>query len=87
VVYTRIIDVEGNVTVSFLTSKTKVAPLKTAQTIPRLELLAAVTGARLIEAVLCAVKRLDISPEIFGWSDSTTVLNWLRSWQMADICC
>ena len=78
-VYTRIVDVNGTVKVSFLTSKTKVAPLKMTQSIPRLELSAAVTGVRLINAVLVAINRLDLQPEIFGWSDSTTVLNWLNS--------
>jgi len=53
VVYLRVVDLQDEVTVHFLTSKTKVTPLKASQadeslTIPRLELCAALLLKRLL---------------------------------------
>lgn len=68
---------EGNiVTISFLTSKTRVAPLK-PMSIPRLELQAALAGARLGSNIRKTLQ-LKISNS-FYWSDSKTVLYWIRS--------
>ena len=58
--------------------KTKVAPVK-EQSVPRLELMAAVLGARAITFL-----RKQLQPplhlvKVVLWSDSTTVLQWLRS--------
>ncbi|XP_055604521.1 uncharacterized protein LOC129752777 [Uranotaenia lowii] len=75
VVYARIID-EGVPKCAIIAAKTKVAPLKPLS-IPRLELQAAVEGSRLIERITNALT-LPISRR-FIWSDSTTVLAWLRS--------
>ncbi|XP_062539143.1 uncharacterized protein LOC134207436 [Armigeres subalbatus] len=76
VVYFRIIDMEGNPQCSLVTAKTKVAPLKYVS-IPRLELMAAVLGARLLTFV---VENHTIPiQQRFCWSDSNTVLAWLRS--------
>ena len=75
VVYVR--ETFGNhVTVKFLTSKARVAPLKHT-TIPKLELCAALTGMKLIQAVLHSLRFLSIRPTVCAWSDSTTVLHWL----------
>ena len=52
--------------------KGRVAPLK-AQSICRLELMAALTGARLAETV--AVELMTKIEKITFWSDSTTVLH------------
>ncbi|XP_055915334.1 uncharacterized protein LOC129948382 isoform X1 [Eupeodes corollae] len=56
--------------------KTRVAPIK-LMSIPRLELQAAVIGARLAKSLL-ATHSIQISKLTF-WSDSRTVLSWLRS--------
>ncbi|XP_011707941.1 PREDICTED: uncharacterized protein LOC105462788 [Wasmannia auropunctata] len=74
-VYIRSQDPEGNYQVSLLCAKSRVAPLQ-QQTIPRLELCAALLLARLVAK---AVQSLGISFEkITCWSDSTIVLSWLR---------
>ncbi|XP_055909887.1 uncharacterized protein LOC129944468 [Eupeodes corollae] len=59
-----------------LRCKTRVAPIK-LMSIPRLELQAAVIGARLAKSLL-ATHSIQISKLTF-WSDSRTVLSWLRS--------
>ena len=59
---------------TFVMAKTRVAPLKTL-TLPRLELMAAVIGARLARHIQ---RSIDVS-EIYMWSDSMIVLCWLRS--------
>ena len=56
-------------------SKTKVSPLK-ALTLPRLELQAASLAASHLQFILSSL-RLHVS-EITAWSDSTTVLRWIK---------
>ena len=60
--------------VSFVLAKTRVAPLK-ALTIPRLELMATLVGARLTKFVLQAIPSCD--PSVFIWSDSQIVVHWV----------
>ena len=74
VVYLRMIDADGNVQVTLVTSKTKVAPIKRL-TIPRLELC----GAHLLTQLLYHVKEVFGLPiaQATAWTDGTIVLNWL----------
>ncbi|XP_062557227.1 uncharacterized protein LOC134222098 [Armigeres subalbatus] len=65
-----------NVHCSIVAAKTRVAPLKFVS-IPRLELQAAVVGARLASAVTDALS-YNISRKFF-WTDSRDVLCWLNS--------
>lgn len=67
---------EGNVTTSFVMSKCRVAPIHHL-TIPRMELSAALLGARLAQTIKRAL-RLKIDAETY-WSDSSTVLRWIYS--------
>lgn len=76
VAYLRTEDQQGDVEVSFLTARSKVAPKK-QQSIPRLELCAALTGAQLAKVVTTELT-LPIH-HITLWTDSTTVLTWLKS--------
>lgn len=75
VAYFRIID-KGEVRCSLVASKTKVAPLQSLS-IPRLELMAALIGARLRKTIEenHSVK----VTRTFLWSDSTTVVAWIKS--------
>ncbi|XP_058817717.1 uncharacterized protein LOC131681029 [Topomyia yanbarensis] len=75
-IYARCEDEQGNVKVELLAAKSRVAPLKRL-TIARLELCAAVLATHLHDRVKHAID-IDVSASIF-WSDSTIVLQWLRS--------
>lgn len=80
VAYLRTEDSQGQVQVAFLTARSRVAP-KRQQSRPRLELCAAVTAAQL--ATLLERELMLPLRSIVLWSDSTTVLTWLRS----ESCC
>ena len=76
VAYLRIVDLEEKAHLSLVMSKTRVAPVK-PMTVPRLELQAALLAARMAKTIN---DEIDISiVERTFWSDSTTVLQWIRS--------
>jgi len=54
--------------------KTRVVAPKDDGNIPRLELRAAVLGARLTDSILAALHSYDIK-QVYCWSDSKTVLH------------
>ena len=74
----------GVVHTSPVTAKSRVAPLKTISshrpqlTTPRLELLAAVVGSKLSEMVQAVLSSVVQIQSIRYWSDSMTVLHWIR---------
>ncbi|KAL0829301.1 hypothetical protein ABMA28_004105 [Loxostege sticticalis] len=75
-VYWRVTTPHGDISVSLAAAKAKVAPLKLTS-IPRLELQAAVLGSRLAAAV---IDEHDLKPtRKFYWTDSRTVLTWLKT--------
>ncbi|XP_058817854.1 uncharacterized protein LOC131681160 [Topomyia yanbarensis] len=74
-VYFRL-ETDNGVQVALVGAKTKVAPLKTLS-IPKLELNAAVLGTRLMGAIQ-SQHTFPISRR-YLWSDSGTVLAWIRS--------
>ncbi|XP_070492311.1 uncharacterized protein [Chironomus tepperi] len=67
----------GHVQVALVMAKCRVAPVKYAS-VPKLELMAAVIGARISIVVKSQHKRIKIPSTTF-WSDSITVLRWLYS--------
>ncbi|XP_065186225.1 uncharacterized protein LOC135817053 [Sycon ciliatum] len=66
--------ISTNVSVRLLFAKSRVAPLKET-TIPRLELLAATLGARMINFLR---KELPLQLTTYLWSDSQCVLGWVK---------
>ncbi|XP_055632944.1 uncharacterized protein LOC129773372 [Toxorhynchites rutilus septentrionalis] len=64
------------VSVKLLVSKSKVSPLAVRHTIARLELCAAHLSMQLYKKVASSLR---VVPPAFFWSDSTTVIQWLRS--------
>ncbi|GBO33783.1 hypothetical protein AVEN_31648-1 [Araneus ventricosus] len=63
------------IVVTLVHARSRVAPVKTV-TIPRLELLACLIGARLLSSVLNDLKLYDVN--IYCWTDSTTALCWIQ---------
>ena len=64
--------------ISFVMAKTRVAPIKQL-TLPKLELMAALIGARLLSFIHNAMMDLYPMPEVYLWFDSQIVLSWLHS--------
>jgi len=74
-IYVRVIQRDGSIKVNLLCSKSRVAPLK-LQTIPKLELCAALVAAELVTRVK---NDLDYqSNPCYMWSDSTIALAWIN---------
>ncbi|GFT59084.1 uncharacterized protein TNCV_186611 [Trichonephila clavipes] len=74
-VYCKSKNLKSETLVRLITSKSRVAPIKSL-TIPRLELCAAVLLAKLVKRVVAALQLENA--EIYLWSDSMIVLAWLR---------
>ena len=75
VAYLRTWSQELGYTTSFITSKTRVAPVKSL-TLPRLELMGALLAARL--AVFCKIALKLDDAEVQAYTDSTIALNWIK---------
>ena len=76
VVYLRI-GTTTSVCVRLVVSKARVAPLA-KQTLPRIELLAALILARLVSHVRTALKPIVNINDVFCWTDSMTTLCWIQ---------
>lgn len=76
VAYWRYTFLDGSVSLALIGSKARVAPLKPLS-IPRLELQAAVIATRFAQAILSAHRTQPSA--VHYWTDSTTVLKWIRS--------
>ena len=74
--YLRCINKDGQIHVTLIMSKCKIAPIK-QMTIPRLELQAAVLSAR-SDTLLRSELRLDLLPSYF-WTDSQIVISYLKN--------
>ncbi|XP_063375837.1 uncharacterized protein LOC134663402 [Cydia fagiglandana] len=76
VAYWRLLYTDGTVKLALITSKTRVSPLKPTS-IPRLELQGALIASRLAVTIKEFHKKKPL--RTFLWTDSRTVLGWLRS--------
>lgn len=75
-VYIRTTDGEFNSSVRLVSSRSRVAPLK-VQSLPRLELCAAVLLVKLYNTI---AKALNLSfDKVMFWSDSTITLHWIHA--------
>lgn len=75
--YARFIAMDGSIRVALIMAKSRVAPLKPALDIPKLELQAALVGARLMKFI---GEEIDFKvTERFMWTDNSAVLYWIRS--------
>ena len=69
-------DADGTIMVRMVMARSRLAPIK-KPSIPRMELLACVIGARMANFI---IESFDINlTHCFMWSDSTTALAWIRS--------
>lgn len=76
VAYLRVHDNQNHIHVAFIMARSRVSP-KRQLSIPRLELSAALLGAQLANTLRSELT-LSLAQTIL-WSDSTTVLTWLKS--------
>ncbi|XP_035222540.1 uncharacterized protein LOC118195347 [Stegodyphus dumicola] len=76
VIYLRYVTTDSEIESSFVISKTRVAPLK-KMSLPRLELMGALIGARLASNVIEELeKRLQMN--VYFLSDSSVTLHWIK---------
>lgn len=78
-VYLRTEDPNGNCSVHLLMSKSKVAPVRTHYTIPKLELLGAWLLSKLTQHVALCLQKTIVLSAIYSWTDSRIVLAWIRT--------
>ncbi|XP_044742314.1 uncharacterized protein LOC123304708, partial [Chrysoperla carnea] len=78
VIYSRIIDPDRHLQLHILCAKSKVAPVKTILTIPRLELCATLLLAKLLKCVIAQYSNRVNITNVFAFSDSMVVLNWIN---------
>ncbi|KAL0203752.1 hypothetical protein M9458_001770, partial [Cirrhinus mrigala] len=82
VAYIQTLSPQGDQEIAFLTARSRISPKK-QQSIPRLELCAALTGAQLAK-LLKSELSVPIR-QVTLWSDSTTVLAWIQADSVAEI--
>lgn len=77
--YLRFLFKSDEIKTSLVTSKSRVSPLKTT-TMPRLELLGTLLGARLLETLKSELGNVfDINNDCFLWTDSSIAYAWIKN--------
>ncbi|CAG9127517.1 unnamed protein product [Plutella xylostella] len=76
IAYFRYVFKDGSVKTALITSKARVSPLKPVS-IPRLELQAALIASRIVISI--KEQHRQKPTQTFCWTDSMTVLHWIRS--------
>nr|CAI5825630.1 unnamed protein product [Callosobruchus analis] len=84
VVYLRSQTAGGKATVALVCAKSRISPSKLVS-IPRLELCAALLLSKLMKYVLEVYTERIVVCDIFAFSDSSTVLQWLNCLDLKDI--
>lgn len=81
VAFLRQVDSDNNVSSCIVMAKARLTPIARSalKTIPRIELNAAKLGVLLYEQVSEELKNVDLNEEAIFWTDSTAVLQYLRS--------
>lgn len=79
VVYLRTVDSKRSVRVSLIVGKSKVAPVRTKLTIPKLELSGAALLTRLLNHIVSTLGQWVQFDAVTAWSDSQIVLCWLQA--------
>ncbi|XP_050512839.1 uncharacterized protein LOC126888536 [Diabrotica virgifera virgifera] len=74
VVYLRVVNSSGEVSVRLVAAKSRCAPLKKTMTIPKLELCAALLLSSLLKLIFENYSKLTHISQLVAYSDSTTVL-------------
>ena len=78
-IYLKFVSSSGQVSISFVTSKSRLTPLRKLQTLARLELLGILVMSKLAVTVMNALKdEFDIAKQIY-WSDSTVAIGWCKA--------
>ena len=77
-VYFKSLCKSGYISVSLVSCKSRVAPMKSVS-VPRLELLGNLLAARLVDSVITALEKEMKFDEISYWSDCLLTLFWIKS--------
>ena len=80
-VYLRGITQSGSIKITLVSSKSRVAPLKSDTTIPRLELMGNLFLARLCNNIYSVLNKQINQTEIFYWTYNKITLAWIISFQ------
>lgn len=79
VVYLRTESPSGFAHAHLLMAKSKVAPVRTRFTIPKLELLGATLLSKILHHVASCLQKTIALEGIYSWSDSRVVLAWIKT--------